>query len=304
MKSAETTLIIFLVLLGLSFSVDSVEANQVRCITIQSDGSVMPETDFIRQEGNTYYLTQNLSKARLVINCSNIVFDGLGHLIDGAGWFVLGGKGISLENLNNVTIRDVTVIGYYEEAIDITSCSDITITSVKTDASGKLAIDIRDCIWVKESNQITITNSVTGVRLHSSYNCKIYNNNITLSIQSSNNLIYCNNIRVEYSYYDNKSIRFQYGIIGGGSVNSWDNGTVGNFWSDYSGKGDYVIDENNTDYYPLKQPITIQTILTPTTTPSVPELSWLIIVPLLISVFFVALIVRHRKSRSPPYEFR
>lgn len=37
-------------------------------------------------------------------------------------------------------------------------------------------------------------------------------------------------------------------------------------------------------------------IITPTSTPTVPELSWLVIVPLLLSVFFVAVIVRHRKK--------
>jgi hypothetical protein len=34
----------------------------------------------------------------------------------------------------------------------------------------------------------------------------------------------------------------------------------------------------------------------PTPTPTVPELSWLVIVPLLLSLFSVALIVRHRKT--------
>jgi YVTN family beta-propeller protein len=36
---------------------------------------------------------------------------------------------------------------------------------------------------------------------------------------------------------------------------------------------------------------------TPTLTPAVPELSWLAIVPLLLSVFSVAVILRHRKNR-------
>jgi hypothetical protein len=35
---------------------------------------------------------------------------------------------------------------------------------------------------------------------------------------------------------------------------------------------------------------------TPYSTPAVPELSWLVIVPLLLSVFFVAVILRHRKT--------
>ena len=36
----------------------------------------------------------------------------------------------------------------------------------------------------------------------------------------------------------------------------------------------------------------------PTPSPSIPELSWLVIVPLLLSVFAVAVILRHRKPTS------
>ncbi len=40
--------------------------------------------------------------------------------------------------------------------------------------------------------------------------------------------------------------------------NSWDNGFVGNYWSDYNGSaGVYKLDENNIDHYPLSQPIDI-----------------------------------------------
>ena len=33
----------------------------------------------------------------------------------------------------------------------------------------------------------------------------------------------------------------------------WDNGLVGNYWSDYKGQGTYVIAENNVDNYPLME---------------------------------------------------
>ncbi len=36
--------------------------------------------------------------------------------------------------------------------------------------------------------------------------------------------------------------------------------------------------------------------LTPTPSPSVPELSWMVILPLILSIFSVAVIVRHRKQ--------
>jgi len=55
----------------------------------------------------------------------------------------------------------------------------------------------------------------------------------------------------------------------GTDIVSWDNGTMGNYWNDYSGtdenvdgKGDtpYAIDENNKDNYPLMNPLDLETI--------------------------------------------
>ena len=84
-----------------------------------------------------------------------------------------------------------------------------------------------------------------------------------------------------------------------GASNFWDNGTIGNYWSDYqtkypnaneidnSGIGNtpYVIDANNIDHYPLLKPSVI------------PEFrSLLIIMPLLLSVLFVAVALMHRKA--------
>jgi len=39
-----------------------------------------------------------------------------------------------------------------------------------------------------------------------------------------------------------------------------DNGVVGNYWSDYSGQGSYVIDQNNVDHRPLTQQVDISAI--------------------------------------------
>ncbi|NLB77184.1 MAG: hypothetical protein GX799_12105 [Crenarchaeota archaeon] len=83
---------------------------------------------------------------------------------------------------------------------------------------------------------------------------------------SSNNQFYQNN-------FDNNletvTLQVQTTIIMGKSVvlnglnetqNSWDNGIVGNYWSNYSGSGVYRIDENNIDHYPLSQPVDINSI--------------------------------------------
>jgi hypothetical protein len=44
----------------------------------------------------------------------------------------------------------------------------------------------------------------------------------------------------------------------------------------------------------------INTLSTPTPTPSVPELSWLVLVPLLLSALSVAVLLRHRKTNRGP----
>jgi nitrous oxidase accessory protein NosD len=74
-------------------------------------------------------------------------------------------------------------------------------------------------------------------------------------------------------------------------TNIWDNGTIGNYWSDYEGLdsdedgiGDtpYIINENNQDNHPLMNPSAI---------PEFP--SWLIL-PLFLIATFSALVVKKR----------
>ena len=63
---------------------------------------------------------------------------------------------------------------------------------------------------------------------------------------SSNNTIYGNNF--EENKFGQISLSQE-----SGAGNFLDNGTQGNYWSNYPGKGTYVIDENNVDYHLLTQ---------------------------------------------------
>lgn len=106
------------------------------------------------------------------------------------------------------------------------------------------------------------------------------------------------------------------GVVNGTILVSWDNGSVGNFWDDYqtkypnateltdSGVGStpYLIDENNTDHYPLFAAminiVTNEPI--PTTSSEQPlEIIVNVTIPVILVVFFltfiVALIIRRRK---------
>ena len=307
MKRAKIIKVLLVLLLVFSLSIKLTKANPVRLITIQSDGSVVPQTEYVKQEGNVYYLTQSLSPVRLVINCSNIVFDGQGYTINGSEYFVLGGNGITLENVNNVTIRDVIVVSFYEPSIYLSNCSDVTILRVQTDAKAGLVVDISGSIYLEESNDNKIINCDTGVRVQSGSSNTIYGNNVTLLINSSNNLIYFNNINVNY-YVDYYGKEKPYPIVQmGASFNRWDNGTYGNYWSSYNGQGVYELDGNNIDHHPLTQRVDVPSIIsTPTATPYLPPrnaphlelIDYLLPISVIMAIIIVLSLLLYRRHRK------
>ncbi len=156
---------------------------------------------------------------------------------------------------------------------------------------------------------IRLLGSGVGKKWYGPDSNTIMQNNISYSgcgttIYGANGNIISNN------NYVNNTVQFSanedYYLIWGGSRSI--NTINRNYWSDYNGTdankdgvGDtpYIIDEYNKDNNPLMSPIPITLPnYGPTASPSVPELSWLIIVPLLLVLFFIASIVRHRKNRN------
>ena len=172
-------------------------------------------------------------------------------------------------------------------------------------------------------------NSGTGLLLSHAHNNQFYQNNITSNGdgvqlwadslgQNSGNTFWRNN------FLNNSR---QVGLISqSGMTNFWDNGTVGNYWSDYQskysnateiddsgiGNSSYVIDENNTDHYPLWQadineimPTPIPTNSTPTDSPTTGVLTQSLTIPIFaITVVILAFVIsvlfyrRHRKSKA------
>jgi parallel beta-helix repeat protein len=254
-------------------------------VYIRADGSVDPSSAPILNVGNVSYTFTAAINGSLVVERDNIVVDGTGHVLEGAGT----GAGIDLSGRSNVTIKSITIRDFWWGVF-------LSSSSGNTLYANRITNNTYDGIYVYYSsgNSIsanTITNSTqVGIWLYDSSGNSISANNVTSNVQglyfyySYNNSI-CANTMANNKYY---GIRLEFSsstlvchnnFVGNtvqaeatpGEPSAWDDGypSGGNYWSDlagvdlYSGPyqnetgsdgiGDtpYVIDASNVDHYPL-----------------------------------------------------
>ena len=264
-------------------------------VSINADGSVQPSIAPIEIAGNVYTLTANIS-ASMFVHRSNIVIDGAGYALLGNG-----GTGIDLTNnitqvpslqaIWNVTIKNLAVLGFHfgintNGGGNDTLYNNCVVASMSDDAG---AVSFWDC----GGNNVSYCNLIGQTA-------------IDMQFGSSHNTITKNNI--------DGSVWVE---IGG------DETVDGNYWSDYLRSYPNATEINGTgigntpyvfysysnsqsglsktplyDYHPQISPITTPLFSTSNT---VPELSWLSIIPLLLSVFSVVVVFRrHRKTPVKP----
>jgi parallel beta-helix repeat protein len=199
--------------------------------------------------------------------------------------------GVQLVFSNNNTVEENSV-SYRSYAIRLQDyCTDNLVTTNNITFNGQ-GIDLDD----DSTNNIVSNNSVTdtgnGIFLeYDSSSNTITGNSIArsnvyairLSFTSDNNLITRNEVTnnsaavgIEYeasnnTFYDNNFVNNfrQVNFYEGNTTNYWDNGSEGNYWSDYKTQNPnatstgntwntpYTISENNTDHHPLVQQTTI-----------------------------------------------
>jgi len=284
------------VLLLLTIASGNFEPVNLPSIIITGDGSIDPADVPINRTGNVYTLIGNISDYSLNVQCNNITVDGAGYTLQTKK--VSQNHGISIE-ANGVTVKNIRIDGYYSVGINIGgSFNTITKNSIPTDIGTGINLQ-------GDYNNITrntLDNSGSGIDIAGKYNNIIgnvirkrghgiwidvdfayFNNIVGNNISSGGTAIVLNAISM-YSgialsgynafYLNNfESVYSQpVSLIGGANhsakyaVNIFDNRSVGNYWSDYSGKdanhdgiGDtpYVIGENITDRYPLMAPFDI-----------------------------------------------
>jgi parallel beta-helix repeat protein len=183
--------------------------------------------------------------------------------------------GINLARAQHNIISNNTIIGVGSKGIILTRASNNqvfgNIIKENADALHISAESFNNIIFENtfERNTFGVALSYHGVevRWENVYNNTLYRNS------------FVNNVQDVW-------------IVQGTPINYWDNGQQGNFWSDYNGIdnnndgiGDtpYIIDENNSDNFPLMMPYV--------TSPSEPELfpTTFVVVAVIVSVAVVGI---------------
>ncbi len=234
-------------------------------IFINSDGSVSG-TSLIQQSNNLYTLMGDIYDQTLVVECNNIVVDGGGFTLQGAGGWgapgVAGKESSAAINLtkSNVTIQNFRIIGW-EVGIYI-PYNNNTVRS-------NFISETRSCIAIYEDNINVVgnylVNSINGVL--DKGNNDVFSKNWVLNdyeafllyYQTSGHTITQNRIENNteaintfngegLEIYQNNFINDQNNVEiisdafsaplggGGGPLPPWDNGKEGNYWSNYTGE--------------------------------------------------------------------
>ena len=250
---------------SLLFSAENVfSQTPLPTIVIQSDGTILPSSAPIVQQGNTYTLTEDLYST-LKIQKSNIVLDGDGHTLYGS---------------YNGTAMDVWVLGEGPDQLPTGTLAQYTI-GIDLNSKTVQGVTIQNLnihnfsigmyIWTK-NNTITgnsVFQNIVGILL-SGENETVTGNYIE---NNQRGLFFGFNnegdtippdIEINHNHFENNVIQLngcqcKY-LNSTEPPHDWDNGKEGNYWSDYNGTdsnhdgiGDtpYFIDALNLDRYPL-----------------------------------------------------
>jgi len=221
------------------------------------------------------YSNYNSISGNNITNNSNGIYFWASHYMDSSSDNSISGNNITANSIgiylmknpkNNMTGNNIENNG---DGIYLWHSFSSTISGNTITANNGDGIYLRESSHTIYGNNIT--NNSYGVYLHWSVNNTVSGNNIANNNggvylgETSNNTFYYN------SFIDNT---LQVNITAPGYANFWDDGypSGGNYWSDYSDvdlhcgpnqdipgrdgiwDNPYVIDENNTDRYPLVNP--------------------------------------------------
>jgi hypothetical protein len=284
------------------------EYNTNSGITLDANGITVENVTVSR-----YYVGIDIKgSSNTVIGCNISAYDngvnveGQSNLVIGNQISDCGGSGVELSgSVNNVNANTI-------------DCNDgvcITVNGDSNTIDRNLLISGTFDVWVYGNSNNVIDNTITGgshgiifydpATANTVDKNDIINNYEGIGLNEQVNTFYLNNL-VNNTY--NVRLHIFSDPVAPYSINVFDNGSIGNYWSDYTTKypnakeigntgiynTPYVIDGNITDNYPLTTPYTVgnteakistQSSPNPTPTPSVSEFSSIaVITTMLIAV--------------------
>lgn len=302
-KGKLTIICVFLCLASLNMVSFGVKAQSAGAIVINADGSVSG-TSLIQRQGNIYSLSGSIYDSSITVLCSNIVLDGEGFTLQGAGgWGTPGTAGVESTaaihlTCNNVTVQNFNISGWeagVSGANDGNSVIDNNISKTENAVAiyadnyvvrGNYLAGSIYGVYIKGNDNLVLQNQIAdnygGAMIYPTLNTTVTENNFT-----NNGVEFTIGTYADFSYqiYDNNfEITANTTIVSTnsdalgpadhGTMPPWDNGSVGNYWSDYAakypdasevgnstiGNTPYVIRTDPTfiDRYPLMSPASTQ----------------------------------------------
>ncbi len=223
--------------------------------------NVVEMTGGIIIEGNLNIIKQNAIKTSIQCNGS------YNRITENAVNSSLGGK-ISLQgSFNNIAgnlAQSIVMDSAYSNTVSNNTCHFFKVGEYGHDSSHNIIYGNR--IEGPNSGGVALGAGRNNV-FHSNYIADFEADDMHSAVAlgsavgvARNNVFYHNNF-----VNNSKHAGYPWNTLGRG--NSWDNGEEGNYWSgfnntdsNYDGIGDmpYIIDENNTDRYPLMLPFNIE----------------------------------------------
>lgn len=291
-----------------SIAIFGVKAQSAGAIVIRADGSISG-TSLIQRQAKVYSLTGNIYDSPIAVLCSNIVLDGKGFTLQGAGgWGTPGVEGAEKTAAINLTCSNVTVrnfdISGWEVGVSGAYNSNIVTDNNVSQTENAVAIYadnyvvsqniLTNSIYgvdIKANNNFVCQNQIAsnycGIMMYATLNTTVTKNsftgdNVCLTIGTYSNFsyqIYNNNFAVGANTTAVETNSDALGPANVGTLPAWDNGSVGNYWSDYTakypnaaqvgnsgiGNTPYTIRTSPTvvDHYPLVTPAAISNVSNP-----------------------------------------
>ena len=127
MKRSKAAFLMLLCVVALcAFTAQPAKSQTIGAVYILSDGTVQSSTNAtvpIQQDGDVYTFTGDLSVSTFMIQRSGVTVDGAGFTLAGQGE-----SGIDLSSSNNVTIKNVQLVGMFFDGIYISGTTHHTVT--------------------------------------------------------------------------------------------------------------------------------------------------------------------------------